>query len=617
MKVIKVGIWVAIAATVFSAGSAHAARWMETLNRGVVAVYVPGSGVYVGWRMFGTDTEAIGFNVYRNGVKRNSSPITTSTNYMDSGGTTSSTYYIRPVIGGVEQDASETVTVWSQTYGSQTLRFKDVPIQVPAGGTTPDDVAYTYSANDCSVGDLDGDGQYEIIVKWDPSNSKDNSHSGHTGNVFLDAYKMDGTMLWRIDLGINIRAGAHYTQFMVWDLDGDGRAEVACKTAPGTIDGVGNYVIMGDDDPHADYRNSSGYILQGPEYYTVFNGLTGAEMATIAYPMPRGNISDWGDSYGNRGDRFLAAVAYLDGERPSIVECRGYYGPQPGYKGKNQLTALDYRDGQLTQRWQFTATINTGNDIYPEYIGQGNHGLSVIDADGDGFDEIVYGACVIDHDGSPKFTTGLGHGDAMHVSDLDPTRPGYEVFGIHEGTGNPGAAMYAAEDGTILWQTANADSGRGVAADIDPAYPGMECWHSASSNLFTASGGTASSSKPGSCNFVIWWDADLSREISDADRIDKWNPATSSTTRLVTVYEYGVSTNNGTKKNPCLQAEIFGDWREEMIMRTSDSTALRIFTPVTVTNYRIHTLMHDPVYRMGIAWQNVAYNQPPHTAHPG
>ncbi|HSV26665.1 MAG TPA: rhamnogalacturonan lyase, partial [Sedimentisphaerales bacterium] len=536
MRATRVGIWVAAAVMFVSAGSAHAARWMEYLNRGVVAVHVPGSGVYVGWRMLGTDPQTIGFNVYRDGVRRNASPITTSTNFMDSGGTTASTYYIRPVIGGVEQEASEIVTVWSQTHSTQPLRFLDVPIQVPAGGTTPDGVAYTYSANDLSVGDLDGDGQYEIIVKWDPSNSKDNSQVGHTGNVFIDAYKLDGTKLWRIDLGVNIRAGAHYTQFLVWDLDGDGRAEVALKTAPGTIDGVGHFVIMGNDDPHIDYRDANGFIITGPEYFTVFNGLTGAEMATIAYPMPRGDISDWGDTWGNRGDRFLAAVAFLDGERPSIVKCRGYYGPQAGRRGKNQITALDFRNGQLTQRWQFTATINTGNDVNPEFIGQGHHSLSVIDVNGDGFDEIIYGAAVINHDGTGRFSTGLGHGDALHVSDINPLRPGYEVFGIHEGTGSPGAAMYAAESGVILWQTANADSGRGVAADIDPAHPGMECWHAASPNLFTAAGGSASNSKPGSCNFVIWWDADLSREISDADRIDKWVPVSSSTTRLLSLF---------------------------------------------------------------------------------
>ncbi len=612
MKKFALALGLVFAMAAVLAVPAQAARYMESLNRGVVAVYVPGSGVYVGWRMFGTDPAGISFNVYRSGVKITGSPITTSTNYMDSGGSTGSTYYVRPVIGGVEQDASETVNVWTQTYGSEALRFKDVPIQRPADVTRSDGTTRTYSANDCSAGDLDGDGEFEIVLKWDPNDAKDNSQKGVTGNVYLDAYKMNGTMLWRIDLGINIRAGAHYTQFMVWDLDGDGRAEVSCKTAPGTKDGLGNYVLMGSDSPTADYRNSDGYILTGPEYYTIFNGQTGANMATIAYPMPRGNISDWGDSYGNRGDRYLACVAYLDGERPSLVECRGYYGPQSGYMGKNQLTALDWRNGQLTQRWQFTATINTGNDIYPTYIGQGNHGISVIDADGDDYDEIIYGACVIDHDGSPKFTTGLGHGDAMHVSDLDPCRPGYEVYGIHEGTSNPGAAMYAAENGTILWKTPNTDVGRGAAADIDPAYPGMECWAS-DPNLHTATGAFISTSKPSCTNFVIWWDADLSRELSDADRIDKWVPASATSSRVVTVYNYGVSTNNGTKKNPCLQADSFGDWREEMVMRTNDSTALRILTPVTVTSYRIFTLMHDPVYRMGIAWQNVAYNQPPHT----
>jgi rhamnogalacturonan endolyase len=586
------------------APSQAATRYMENLDRGVVAVYVPGSGIYVGWRMFGTDPASIGFNVYRNGVKITSSPITTSTNYMDASGSTSSTYYVRPVIGGVEQAASETATVWaSYISGSSTpLRFKDVPIQKPADVVRPDGSIRTYSANDCSTGDLDGDGKYEIVVKWDPNDSKDNSQSGVTGNVYLDAYKLDGTFMWRIDLGRNIRAGAHYTQFMVYDLDGDGRAEVACKTAPGTVDGMGNNVLMGTDDPAADYRNSSGYILSGPEYLTIFSGLTGGALTTTAYDPPRGTVSAWGDSYGNRVDRFLACVAYLDGVRPSLVMCRGYY-------TRAVLVAYNWRGGQLTKVWKFDSDDGTtGNSAYR---GQGNHNLAVGDVDGDGYDEIVYGSCCIDHNGKGKYVTGLGHGDAMHFGDLDPNRPGLEVFQCHEG--GSGESFRDAGTGKVIWQNKiSSDNGRAGTADIDPCSPGEECW-STEPNLKNANGTVNSTNRPSIYNFAIWWDADLSRELFDADRIDKWNASSKSQSRLVTVYNYGTSTNNGTKKNPCLQADILGDWREEFIERTNDSTALRIFTPVTVTSYRIFTLMHDPIYRMGIAWQNVAYNQPPHT----
>jgi len=358
--------------------SLQAARIMEKLDRGVVAVRVNASSVYVGWRMFGTDPSTIAFNVYRSGVKLNATPITTSTNYTDAT-TVTGTYTVRPVIGGVEQADSETATVWPQFYML-------IPMTPPGMATMPDGTTCTYSANDCSVGDLDGDGQYEIVVKWDPSNSKDNSQAGYTGDVFLDAYKLNGTRLWRIDLGRNIRAGAHYTQFMVYDLDSDGKAEVACKTAPGTMDSSGNYLSTGPaatDNDAADYRNTSGYILSGPEYLTVFNGQTGREITTVNYNPPRGTVSDWGDSYGNRVDRFLACIAYLDGVHPSLVMCRGYY-------TRTTLAAWDFNGTSLTQRWFWDS--NTAGAPYAAHVnGLGNHNLSVGDVNGDGFDEIIYG----------------------------------------------------------------------------------------------------------------------------------------------------------------------------------------------------------------------------------
>lgn len=577
-------------------------RYMEKLDRGVVAVWQGGSKVYVGWRMLGTDPMDIAFNVYRDSVKINASPITASTNYVDTGGSAGSLYRIAAVIDGVEQELSDPVGVWGTFY-------HDIPLQVPAGGTTPDGVSYTYSPNDASVGDVDGDGQYEIILKWDPSNAKDNSQSGYTGNVYLDAYKIDGTFLWRIDLGVNIRAGAHYTQFMVYDFDGDGRAEVACKTADGTIDGVGNVI----GNPAADWRNSSGYILAGPEYFTVFDGQTGAILDTANYVVPRHPATltptpsqikaIWGDDYGNRVDRFLACVAYLDGERPSIVMCRGYY-------TRTVLAAWDFRYGKLRLRWVFDSDDGTaGNSAYR---GQGNHNLSVADVDGDGKDEIMYGACAIDDNGKGLYSTGLGHGDAMHVSDLDPSRPGYEVFTIHEGDGTPGSSFRDANTGQILWQTDKADVGRGVSADIDPRYPGYECW--GFGGIRSCSGQVITTTNPPSTNFAIWWDGDLLRELLDGTKLDKWNAAAGSSSRLLTIYNYGVSSNNGTKSNPCLQADILGDWREEIILRTNDNTRLRIFTTTIPTTYRFYTLMHDPVYRLGVAWQNVAYNQPPHTS---
>ncbi|WP_171684874.1 rhamnogalacturonan lyase family protein [Paenibacillus planticolens] len=583
-------------------------RQMERLERGLTAIKVS-NGVYVGWRLFGTEPSTISFNLYRDGRKINASPITSSTNFLDSEGTLEATYTVRAVIGGIEQTASGSASVMAKNY-------LDIPLNKPAGGTTPDGVAYTYSANDVSVGDLDGDGQYEYIVKWDPSNSKDNSQSGYTGNVYIDAYELDGTQLWRIDLGKNIRAGAHYTQFMVYDLDGDGKAEVAMKTADGTIDGAG--VVLGNGS--ADYRNSSGYILSGPEYLSIFEGATGKTLTTTSYEPPRGTVGNWGDTYGNRVDRFLAAIAYLDGEHPSLIMARGYY-------TRSVLVAYNWRDGQLSKVWTFDSdTPGNGG-----YAGQGNHNLSVADVDGDGKDEIIYGAMAVDHDGKGLYTTGLGHGDAMHLSDLDPDRPGYEVFQVHEEKpSRAGLEFRDARTGELIWgKPTTYDVGRGLSADIDPRYKGAESWaidaggwNSTSGGLYDVKGNEISTHIP-PANFAIWWDGDLQRELLDhtyndktltgVGNILKWDYENSRVVTLLTAE--GTFSNNGTKGNPGLQADLFGDWREEAIWRLEDSSALRIYMTTDVTDYRFYTLMHDPVYRLGVARENTAYNQPPHVGY--
>lgn len=578
-------------------------RQMESLNRGLIAVKVK-NGVYIGWRLFGTDPEEISFNLYRDGIKVNPVPITSSTNYLDESGVEASIYQVCSIVDGKEQPCSEKAEVWETS-------FLTIPLNKPEGGITPDGVAYSYSANDASVGDVDGDGEYEIILKWDPSNSHDNAHKGYTGNVYLDAYKLNSTHLWRIDLGRNIRAGAHYTQFMVYDLDGDGKAEVACKTADGTRDGEGK--VIGDIG--ADYRNKDGFILQGPEYLTIFDGMTGRELVTTDYDPPRGKGEDWGDDEGNRVDRFLACIAYLDGERPSLVMCRGYY-------TRAVLAAYNWRDGELSKVWMFDS-LAPGNE---GYSGQGNHSVSVADVDDDGKDEIIYGSCVIDHDGTGLYKTGLGHGDAIHVGNFNPARPGLEIFQVHETPQAMGTEIHDAKTGEILWGIPSTeDVGRGMAADIDPRYEGAEVWSSThwktgGAGLYSSSGEKISDLNPQSFNFAIWWDGDLLRELLDHDyceetgigvgKIDKWDYENGRLVNILTAD--GTRSNNGTKGNPCLQADIFGDWREEVIWRTDDSTALRIYTTTDLTDHRIYTLMHDPNYRLAIAWQNVAYNQPPH-----
>ncbi|SER26472.1 rhamnogalacturonan lyase [Arthrobacter sp. OV608] len=583
-------------------------RQVENLDRAPVAVLTD-QGVTLGWRMLGLDKDSVGFHVIRDGVQLTDEPIRDTTTYVDPAGTATSKYVIKTVGNGNGQDKlSAEFTPLAQNY----LAIK---LDKPADGVTPTGQAYSYTANDASVADLDGDGTYEIIQLWNPTNAQDNSKSGYTGNVYVDAYKMDGTRLWRIDLGRNIRAGAHYTQILAYDFDGDGKAEVSMKTADGTTDGAGTVI----GDAAADYRNSAGYVLSGPEFLTVFNGAAGTIMDTVPYDPPRGSVSAWGDGYGNRVDRFLAGVAYLDGEHPSMMFSRGYY-------TRAVLVTYDLVNGKLVKRWTFDSDIAGA-----QYKGQGNHNISVADVDQDGKDEFVFGSMAIDDDGKPLYNTKLGHGDAIHTSDLDPSRPGLETFAVHESmsqSGNRGATFRDAATGEILWSIpATRDTGRGAAGDIDPRYAGAEgwavggdaAWNSPVGELRSAKGELIGQKIP-AANFLAWWDGDLLREIVDHDfdaaagvgvpTISKWNWETETSDRLLTAT--GARTNNHTKGNPSLQADLLGDWREELAFPSSDSTELRIYTSTSPTEVRLRTLMHDPMYRTGVAREAVAYNQPPH-----
>lgn len=550
---------------------------MEYLDRGVVAVKV-NNGVFLSWRYLGTDDPSVGFNIYRDGTKVNDAPVTTKTNYLDTKGGANSKYVIKSVIGGKELETSKTVTPWAS-------QRKTIKLNRP--GTN-------YNANDMSVGDVDGDGQYELFLKWDPSNAKDNSQSGATDKVYIDCYTFEGDFLWRIDLGVNIRAGAHYTQYQVFDYDGDGKCELVCKTAPGTKDGKGKNVIMGNDNPNANYRNGSGYILSGPEYLTIFEGATGAEIHTVAYKPARGNVNGWGDGYGNRVDRFLACTAYLDGEHPSVVMCRGYY-------TRSTLAAYDFKNGKLVERW-FHDSPTRGQGAF----GEGYHNVSVADVDGDGKDEIIYGSACIDDNGKLIYRTGYGHGDAMHVSDMIPGNGVLEGWFVHEEKGSAyGYELRNLKTGKVIFgQKTNTDNGRGMAADIDANHKGFEMWSSYGSNVFNCNGKSISNKKP-SVNFRVYWDGDLQDELLDGNKCDKWNG--NGTTRLMT---FTGSACNGSKNTPNLSGDIIGDWREEVILH--DGANLYIYTTTIESKYRMYTLMHDAVYRCAIAWQNTAYNQPPH-----
>ncbi|MFD4643485.1 rhamnogalacturonan lyase [Lentzea sp. NPDC058436] len=563
----------------------------EAPERGLVSIRSE-RGNFVSWQLLGSDAADVAFHVYRDGVRVNRAPLTTATSYLDEGAPATATYSVRPLAGGVEPAAA------TRSVGTLATS-RDVPLQIPSGGTTPSGESYTYVANDVSVGDLDGDGEQDLVLKWDPTNAKDNSQSGYTGNVYLDAYKLNGTRLWRIDLGRNIRAGAHYTQFQVFDYDGDGRAEVAVKTADGTRSGTGQVI----GNASADHRNSSGYVLAGSEYLSVFRGTDGAVLDTENYVPPRGTVSSWGDSYGNRVDRFLAGTAYVDGSRPSIVMARGYY-------TRSVISVWDFRNGQLTQRWTFDSATQSNRSAWE---GKGNHQLSVADVDADGRDEIVYGSMAIDDNGRGLWQNGTRHGDALHVGDFIPSRAGLEVFKPSESTTDVTHWMGDARTGQILWSapSCGCDNGRGVAADIWAGNPGAEAWSSSVAGLRSATtGAQVSARKPGSTNFVIWWDGDAQRELLNGTTIDKYGP--NGDTRLLT--GSGVASNNGTKSTPALSADIYGDWREEVIWRTTDNRALRIYSTTETTDIRRVSLLQDRQYRLAVAFQNTAYNQPPHAS---
>lgn len=651
----------------------------ERLDRGVVALRQADGKVVVSWRTLMADKKGEPFDVYRNGTRLNDKPL-------KSGGT----FFIdeHPVDGDATYEIKG-----GKTSGSFVLKatapagYLSIPLQKPADGITPDGRHFTYSANDASVGDVDGDGQYEIILKWDPSYSKDNSFAGFSGNTYFDCYRLDGQRLWRIDMGRNIRSGAHYIPFIVYDLDGDGKAELMVKTADGTVDGQGHVI----GDPKADWREdaaeaaawykdhredmaqieaaeaaerkrweearrsgkrlerprlqkgqrgkgfpdagrprgfqtgaTTGRILEGPEYITVFNGLTGAAMATTAYVPERGNVADWGDNRGNRSERYLAGVGYFDGHHPSAIFCRGYY-------TRTVIAAWDWDGKQLTSRW----TFDTNQPQWNDYAGQGNHNLRVADVDGDGCDEITYGSMAVDHDGRGLYSTRMGHGDAIHLTAFDPTTDKLQVWDCHENR-HDGSDFRDAATGKVVFQIkSNTDVGRAMAADIDPNNPGVEMWSSDSRGIRNIKGevvvprnmkkddadGELADNEDDTAlylhgrrlptNFGIWWDGDLLRELLDHEKVYKydWN-----TGDVSTIFRFeGCKFNNGTKSNPCLSADILGDWREEVVTRTDDSSELRIYVTPEPTDHRINCLMEDIPYRLSVAAENVGYNQPPET----
>lgn len=640
-------------ASLSSVQTVQALQVSEKLNRAPVAVKTS-QGILVSWRCLTSDAEGMSFNVFRNDEKV-ASDVTTKSNYLDAAGKPDDLYRVEAVVDGQVVETSST-KAWDNMLTS-------FFVNRPEAQKTANGALGYYRPDDMSVGDLDGDGDYEFVLKWMPDNQHDNGQSGYTSPCIIDAYRMDGTQLWRINLGLNIRSGNHYTQFLVYDFDGDGKAEVVCKSAPGSKDGQGNYVTLAATDAairnidnSKTYVNSNGHTNGGEELLTVFNGESGAAMHTVWFNPPRSaspgaagatTYGKWESVIGkstnfNRGERYNAAVAYLDGldHLPSIVMQRGYY-------TYTFLWAVDWNGAQLSTRWLHFGDSKTTWKTYQgeagnmtqvasgsgkSSFGMGVHGISVGDVNNDGRDEIVIGAATISHEGKLLCSTGKGHGDAIHLADLCPDRPGLEIMMPHEESPYGYDVHDATTGELIVSATGSSDNGRGVAADFVPSHRGAEFWSSADNNIYACdNGATLMSSKP-DANFRIYWTGDPFDQTFDGrynSTSDKASPRirsyNTSSKNIITFLDFATHGNpmscNTTKATPCLQADILGDWREEIVMfqHEDDYSAKRcrimIFSTPEPTEFKVPCLMQDHVYRMGIAWQNSSYNQPPHLGY--
>ncbi|MCR4854187.1 MAG: rhamnogalacturonan lyase [Prevotella sp.] len=628
-------LFMAIAFVMFSsAAMALSGEVGAEKSRSLVAVRNAEGQTFLSWRYFENDANGISYELYRNGVKLSTLQCT---NYVDNKpGSTDDSYELRVINQQGKVVATSTARPWN-----------DVCMRIPLERPMADENVF-YTPNDCSVGDVDGDGEMEIFLKWAPSNAHDNSHRGYTSPVFIDCLKLDGTRLWRINLGYNIRAGAHYTQFLVYDFDGDGSAELMCKTSAGSIDAKGNYVskaatdqtILQSNDNQTLYREESGHILRGPEYVTVFSGRDGHAIHTTWYNPDRSfgvnaknpqaeYTEEWGDRNGNRGERYLAAVAVLDGKNASAVFCRGYY-------TKAFIWAVDFDGKELKHRWlhasmsnsevvhydanwnQTKRTYNSSTSGEQRYTmhGNGNHNLCVADVDGDGKDEILWGSAALDDDGQLLYSVGYGHGDAIHMGTFIPGRKGLQIFDVHENRGPYSWDLHDAATGEILLKGGHVglDNGRGMCGHLVQGVEEAVFYSIDEQEPRSAVTGEIVKKSRQSINFRIYWDGDLLEELNDGGMRGPYRITKLTDDEEPTVLEiFEARSINGTKQNPNLQCDLIGDWREEVIL--SDFDNLYLFTTTHPTEYVVPCLLTDHVYRLSIAWQQTAYNQPPHLGY--
>lgn len=619
------------------------------------------SSALISWRLLKTDPSNIAFDIYKSvdgeaEVKLNEEPISNTTSWVDADIDVSKTNVYRVTL------ANQTETLCDYTFTSEMAEkfYHEIRLNL----NVPD-ASITYSPDDIQLGDLDGDGELEIVVKREPYDGA-NMGVWFNGTTLLEAYKMDGTFLWQIDLGINIRSGSHYTSYILYDFDGDGLCEIAFRSSEGTKFADGK-IITDANGKINDYRNrqtdgkgwysgaaiardlndpstatTCGLIMEGPEYISICRGYDGREITRIDN-IPRGGEGSkvsrakywseyWGDDFGNRMDRFFIGVAYLDGipdeatgvrtTNPSLIISRGIY--------KNwQVWALDLKGNELVPRWKFDTA-----DHASKWKGMCSHCFRVADLDGDGKDEILYGSAAIDDDGSELWCNGNGHGDILHVGKFIKDRSGLQIVASfeeakdYEGQGNGYACQVInARDGSMITGHGRnlpvdaSDVGRCIVADVDPDSPDFEYWSSTQEGMFSCNGtGLVSTTYPTGIgsgvmyNVAIYWSGQSTREMLDRGCIVSYkaNPDVnkSNKNRLIAFDLYGSNQgNHASKYNPCYYGDFLGDYREEVILGSSDYKSIYIFSTNHPTTHRLPHLMTDHNYDMSQAMQNMGYNQ--------
>ena len=617
---------------------------VNNIEKASLGTYQSETGkLLISWRMLPTDSWDTSFYIYwrtamQNGTltRLNDTPIKNATCYQTEIPTSVRIFYLVPTeyFGGGTVPArisNKAAKLAMRNAAIDSLRVEgntSLPyISIPLKDTEDvyDTSVLVYQANDVSVGDLDGDGQMEIVVKRLQCQRDANGNVINDGGigasysykdclyaVIWDAYKLDGTFLWRIKGGPGVILG-NSSSFAIADFDGDGCAEMAIRTCEGTVFGDGQVIPDTNGDGKIDYRtwynvNSSSpgwidhYNSAGPEFISIIDGRTGKELARDNF-IDRATSESWGDGYWKRACSFRIGVGCFDETGlPSVVLGRGVY-------ARSVLEAWDWRNGQLTRRWHFDSSASgSGKDGNPNsaYAAQGNHSFNVADLDGDGYDEVMYGSMAIDHDGIGLWTTKMGHGDANHVGKFLPERAGLQMYHCLE-HGKTMVALHDAADGSVIWsKVSNVDNdmGRCMVADINPSSPGCEFWWYG--NEVYSQDGVDLGYTCSSCNMGIWFDGTLSRQLYNENIIH--SPANG---RTFTMFRYDMSYVNGSKGNPSWYGDLVGDWREEVIV--PDATKLKdlkVFTTWYNTKYKFPYLMSDHTYMMQCLNQNIGYNQP-------